>query len=356
MKFDLIGFYFCVVVQADHLRVDERLGDVARAAAVEHGPRLRVDVRQRQVDVPLGVGGEQRPLGEHLPELDVVLLYLPLLAGVARVAVEQAAEPLARPRVEFDPPGVGELAPVVGQDAAERLRVELVAEPRPDGVEGPAHLLRRLPRELEREHEVGLPEQQRQQAGRVPPPAQHRVHLDDLDAGVIAHERDEVVVGAAREEGQVGRLARPLPIGLRVFYPLRQVDVHQAGYQPLVDELQDGRVGPPDLGPVRLEYLGQGLVHPLDERDQDRREPAQLLRVGVDAPPRLAPPRLDAPPDLLRVIDVFAEPAPLLPGAAVAHVWEFPDPRAVRRLGELGARVVAVAPAAGAGLGLAVHR
>ena len=216
----------------------------------------------------------------------MVLLDLALLPRSPRIAVEEAADPLARPAVELDGRRVGELASVVREDARERPPVQLDADLPLDPFERPRHLGGGLLPQQEGQHEVRFPEQERQQAGGRPPARQHRVHLDDLNAGVLRDEGDEVVVGPPGEAGEVGGLVPGLPVPLRVPDPFGQVDVGQARYQPKAYELQHRRVRPPDLGPVRLEYLGQRLVLPLDERDQQRGEPGELRRVGVAAGPR----------------------------------------------------------------------
>ncbi len=338
-----------VLVQREYFFVQEGPRDHPRAVAVQDRPGLRVDVPHGEVDLILVEEGEVGALGEHLPDLHVVLLYLALLAGFAGVAVEEPRHPLAGRRVELDRERVGELAAVVGQYDRERLPVELRAQRPPDQGEGGADLGDGPVAEQEGQHEVRLPEQQRQQARRRPPARDHGVHLDHLEPPVLGHEGDEVVVGPAGEEGGVGRLRPGLLVGFWVLDPLGQVDVGDPGDLAQVYQLQQRRVGPPDLVPVRGVDLLEALMPFLYEGREQQREPGELCALGarallgVHALPRLLPLRLDRLPHLVGKVAVMAQPAVAHALAAVADVGELLQPGAARDGGEGGAALVAVA-------------
>ena len=292
---------------------------------------------ERQVHVGLAKPREVGPLWEDLPQLDVVLLDLPLLPGHPGVAVVEGGEFFPGHRVDLDGEGVGELRPVVRQDDPERPRVQLASE---GGHYPPEHLGdlgERLAGHPEREHEVALPEQEREEAGARPGRAGDGVHLDDLPSGLRGHRGDEVVVGAPGQKRPVARLPGLPRSPLRVLHLLLEVDVPDRLERLLVDVGVEGGDAHRDLRGVGLVDPEEGLVAILEQGGYQPLDLVELpLREADPGPGRRAvfrgplPGRDGLEPGL-------GEAAPRRVGAAVAAVRPPREPPAVGELPEVRA-------------------
>lgn len=146
-------------------RVEHRGRGQERRAAARLG--VHVGHEQRAVLPRQPVEGDAPPLGQQLPDLDVVLLVGALLVGAHRVAVEQAR--LARPLAECggDAGLVGELSAVVDEHDGEHPAHVVVPEQGAQGAQRAHGLGRRLRRQGQRQLDPRRPVQQRQHGGGV---------------------------------------------------------------------------------------------------------------------------------------------------------------------------------------------
>lgn len=115
-------------------------GQLQRRRAAELRAPVRVHVRAHHRQLRRGQIGERRALGDHLAQLDVVLLAAAFLARLHRIAVIHAAARAPRRAAFLDDAVVQELRPPVGENDAEQP-LELPEADQPlDHVERLAHL------------------------------------------------------------------------------------------------------------------------------------------------------------------------------------------------------------------------
>lgn len=234
-------------------RREEHLG---RRPPGEPPARLGVDLRhhERGVRAVEAVEGDPPPLGQNLPDLDVVLLAAALLVGAARVAVVQArlAGKLAEQR--GDRALVGELGPVVGDDQAEGpphagLAERGAHEPQPRehrGARAVGHGYRQL--------EARGPVVEREQPRRVALPPLDGVHLPGAGALVLGQPPELVVRPAGLVPTAGPSRRRPPPRPVADLPP--KLHVGHLGVPGVRPAVYRGR-GKPQVGPRGRDLLGR---------------------------------------------------------------------------------------------------
>lgn len=160
-------------------------GQLQRRRAAELRAPVRVHVRAHHRQLRRGQLGERRALGDHLAQLDVVLLAAAFLARLHRIAVVHAAARAPRRAAFLDDAVVQELRPPVGENDAEQPLEFPEADQPLDHVERLAHLFLVVLRQEQHELEPESPEQQGQDRLDLAAPSYHAIHFDGVHLFVI---------------------------------------------------------------------------------------------------------------------------------------------------------------------------
>ena len=131
----------------------------------------------------------------HTPYELMVVLAGTFLLALARVAVEDPAEPYSRIGIRFDLDRIGELAAVVREQYREKTGIRIPAEAFAQAVEHLGYGSGAVTLPDEGEHETGVCEMDREQALLVDAlPPFDRIHLDHAYIRVLPSECDVVSI------------------------------------------------------------------------------------------------------------------------------------------------------------------
>ena len=101
--------------------------NIIRAFVTESWPCIGIDVAHHEIDLSLCIPAQIGPFRNTAPYHFMIVLAVPLLVWSVGVAVEETG-PLVPLPVQFDCPGIGEFAAVIGQESREELDEDIRAE------------------------------------------------------------------------------------------------------------------------------------------------------------------------------------------------------------------------------------
>ncbi len=306
-------------------------GQLQRRRAAELRASVRVHVRAHHRQLRRGQLGERRALGDHLAQLDVVLLAAAFLARLHRIAVVHATARAPRRAAFLDDAVVQELRPPVGENDAEQPLEFPEADQPLDHVERLAYLFLVVFRQEQHELEPESPEQQGQDRLDLAAPSYHAIHLDGVHLFVIRKGLEALVCAPLQVmPGNRGLIGASLPwLEAHLLWQVQPDDVAEHPHLDIAVERAQrhgqlaGVGGPNYLGALPL----------LDERPDDRPHRLELLGRDVDAFPRLDFPllrELVGHPAVVEPVFVAA-PHSVAPVAAVARERRLREPRALVR-------------------------